>query len=407
MKFIVAQVGARMHYAVPRLLHASGMLERFYTDLCAVKDGVGALRMVPAFLRPPGLRRLLGRIPHGVPPERITTAPCVAFEFARRRAFAKNRSADTAAQMWVGDRLCQVVLDTDGLKNAQGAYTFNGAGHLILKAARECGVFGVVEQTMAPRLTEEGLLHSEIAQFPDWESPLDEDLFGPSFCERERMEWECADLILCGSEFVRESIAACHGPVERCRVVPYGVDHTYFAINPNRMLHGRPLRVLTVGTIGLRKGAPYVLAAARQLKGMADFRMAGPIEVLPEAERQLRADLELTGQVPRSEILKHYAWADVFLLPSLCEGSATVVYEALAAGLPVICTPNTGSVVRDGVDGFIVPIRDSQTIAKKLSELADSPAQLAEMSQNARRRAVEFSLQEYRRRLVDELSPKP
>jgi glycosyltransferase involved in cell wall biosynthesis len=61
-----------------------------------------------------------------------------------------------------------------------------------------------------------------------------------------------------------------------------------------------------------------------------------------------------------------YAWADVFLLPSICEGSAMVTYEALSWGLPVITTHNAGSIVRDTVDGWLVPIRDSEAIAKKL-----------------------------------------
>ncbi len=76
------------------------------------------------------------------------------------------------------------------------------------------------------------------------------------------------------------------------------------------------------------------------------------------------------------------------LLPSLCEGSATAVYEALAAGLPVICTPNTGSVVRHGIDGYIVPIRDVHETAQILRQLADNPALLARMSESARERVL-------------------
>ena len=58
-----------------------------------------------------------------------------------------------------------------------------------------------------------------------------------------------------------------------------------------------------------------------------------------------------------------YAWADVFLLPFICEGSAMVTYEALSWGLPVITTHNAGSIVRDTVDGWLVPYRDSEAIA--------------------------------------------
>jgi glycosyltransferase involved in cell wall biosynthesis len=94
----------------------------------------------------------------------------------------------------------------------------------------------------------------------------------------------------------------------------------------------------------------------------------------------------------------------VFLLPSLCEGSATAVYEALAAGLPVICTENTGSVVRHGVDGYIVPIRDVAETTDILKQLAGNPAMLARMSDSARERAADYTVARYGERLVAALS---
>jgi glycosyltransferase involved in cell wall biosynthesis len=98
--------------------------------------------------------------------------------------------------------------------------------------------------------------------------------------------------------------------------------------------------------------------------------------------------------------MEHYTWADVFLLPTVCEGSATVCYEALAAGLPVVTTPNAGSTVRDGVDGFVVPIRDSETLVERLARLAEDPELLAGMSANALARASEFGLANYGERLM-------
>ncbi|MEJ0001123.1 MAG: glycosyltransferase [Verrucomicrobiota bacterium] len=95
-----------------------------------------------------------------------------------------------------------------------------------------------------------------------------------------------------------------------------------------------------------------MLEAARRLGSRAQFRMVGAIQVFPEAERALRQHVELTGPVPRAQIAAQYAWADVLLLPSICEGSATVTYEAMAQGVPVVCTPQTGSVVRDGRGRF-------------------------------------------------------
>ncbi|MCK4375945.1 MAG: glycosyltransferase family 4 protein, partial [Candidatus Brocadiae bacterium] len=116
------------------------------------------------------------------------------------------------------------------------------------------------------------------------------------------------------------------------------------------------------------------------------------------------ANVEVVGPVPRDEVMMHYRWADVFCLPSICEGSATVTYEALAAGLPVVTTSNTGSIVRDGVEGFIVPIRDSDAIADALARLLKDRQLLRDMSQAALDRSAYGSLDAYGERLVSALT---
>ena len=297
-----------------------------------------------------------------------------------------------------------------GFGEASAVYTFNTAGLEILQAARRQGLLGVMEQTIGPKRIEVELLETEYEYFPEWGLDGGRDALAGEVIAREAAEWDAAHLILCACEFVRDGIARCGGPVEKCIVVPYGVDvpgQNSELRTQKSELENRPLRVLTVGTVGLRKGAPYVLAAAKQLKGRAVFRMVGSIEVTPEAQLDLRENLELTGPVPRSEITKHFNWADVFLLPSLCEGSATVTYEALAHGLPVICTSNTGSVVRDGVDGFIVPIRDSASIVNRLRHLLNHDGSRKTFSANARLRAAEFTVSAYGTRLLAALKSSP
>ena len=193
-----------------------------------------------------------------------------------------------------------------------------------------------MEQTIAPKRIEMKLLAQEAAAFPGWGSSSAGSAASEEYAVREEAEWREADLIVCGSEFVRAGIGECGGDIDRCRVVPYGIEPAS-AVSPRTRRDG-PLRVLIVGAVGLRKGSPYVLAVARLLKGRAIFRMIGNVTVPLETARELRSHVELLGGIPRSEVMKHYAWADVFLLPSICEGSATVCYEALAAGLPAVPT---------------------------------------------------------------------
>jgi glycosyltransferase involved in cell wall biosynthesis len=345
------------------------------------------------------MTRVPGNVPHG----KITAFTGFGWEYFKRRTAARTPSEMTKTHLWAGQTICEMTL-RKGLGAARGVYTFNSAGLEILQAAQDRGMHAITEQTIVPRETEHRLLSEEQAAFPGWERTLADDECLARFIAREHEEWESAKIILCGSEFVRQGIADCGGPVDRCKVVHYGVDLDLSS--QGRLQNKGPLSVLTVGAVGLRKGAPYILRAAKELKGHVNFRIVGSIGVLPEIERELREHVELTGAVPRSKVLEHYAWADVFLLPSLCEGSAIVTYEALACGLPVICTRNTGSVIRDGVEGYIIPIRDPDAISEKLELLASDRDLLRELSDNSLRRKHFCSLASYEGRLLNALFPE-
>jgi len=390
-----------MHYAVPRILNDARMLTMLHTDICAVKGWPALVRqLMPNGWQPRGLRRLMGRVPNDVPPEKIQAYTSFGWEYAKKRQAARGVAETTNVHLWAGEKFCKQIIDY-GLGEADAVYTFNSAGLELLQEAKRRGLMAVMEQTIAPYRIELELLAAEQQKFPDWEQAGSSKPYASEFIDREQAEWGHADRIVCGSEFVRQGVRNSGGPHEKCVVIPYGVDPDCH--NLKRQPHDGPLRVLTIGAIGLRKGSPYVLEAAKQLKGQAIFRLVGTIGVPSKVEYILRKHLELTGVVPRSAVHEQFAWADVFLLPSICEGSATVVYEALAAGLPVICTPNTGSVVTDGVEGFIVPPGDILPICDYLSILNGSRELLHKMGEAAQITSKLHDVKAYGLRLTEAL----
>lgn len=394
----VAQIGARMHYAVARILHAAGRLECLYTDFCASSGWPAVLRAaLPSAVRPAPLARMLSRLPAGVPPERIRAFQALGISYALRRRLEPRTAEVNPTDLGTARAFARLV-QRAGFGDADTLYSFNLAALELMHHARERGLRTVLEQTSPPLSMEATIVTQEAEMFPNWEVFDHEPSWLSAVTEREQREWEAADLILCPSPFVREALADCRAPVERCVVVPYGVAP--HPPPPDRLGREGPLRVLTAGIVGLRKGSPYVLAAARALGRRAQFRMVGPAPLQEEALASLRAHLDLFGAVPRPAMAAHYAWADVFLLPSLCEGSATACYEAMAAGLPIVATPNSGSVVRDGVDGFIVPIRDVEALVARLALLASDRERLDQMAERARQRAAEYTLERYGERLL-------
>lgn len=402
---VVSQLGARMHYAVPRIFENLGRLERLNTDICASRGWPRALAMMPRGALPASLRRLAGRIPHGIPPHKIRCFETIGLEAVIRRMLTPTIAVDTEVALEAGRAFSRAVV-AEGFGEASAFYGMSGECLEQLHAARGQGLWSAVEQVIAPRSVADRLVAHENERHPGWETAPDEVPLAREYAQREADEWKVADIVVCASEFVRDGIAAAGGPVERCVVVPYGVDATTAPPSLSRpRLPGR-LRVLTVGAACLRKGTPDVLTTALRLAKEASFRFVGPIDQLPAVrQRQLAEGVTVTGQVPRSEIPAQYEWADIFFLPSICEGSATVIYEALAAGLPVVTTPNAGSVVRDGIDGFVCAAGDVDALSAAIARLAADPDLVMWMGRNARARAAEFDVAAYGRRLWAAFDP--
>jgi glycosyltransferase involved in cell wall biosynthesis len=153
----------------------------------------------------------------------------------------------------------------------------------------------------------------------------------------------------------------------------------------------------------VRKGVRYLLDAWEygRLEREAELVLAGPLD---EAGRLLlrehRYPYTWAGQLPKHEVHRVFASADVFAFPTLCEGSALVVYEAMAAGLPVVTTFNAGSVVRHGIDGYVLQTRDIEGLAEHLALLIRDADRRRRMGLAARRAVIDrYTWHHYHQRL--------
>jgi glycosyltransferase involved in cell wall biosynthesis len=114
--------------------------------------------------------------------------------------------------------------------------------------------------------------------------------------------------------------------------------------------------------------------------------------------------IDVVGNVSRQDMVAHYHWADVLLLPSICEGSAMVTYEAHACGLPIIATPNAGAYITPGVDGIEIPPFDSESIAYVLDRLLADSDELGRLSEGAALSRNTIGRDAYRGRIADVLA---
>jgi glycosyltransferase involved in cell wall biosynthesis len=393
---------------VPVLIHQAGMLAQFFTDAYVGRGSAWQAlprlaQWLPAARRPAGLQRLLGRREDGLPPEKVTAYNLFGAAYALAQNRAGNGESLERVYQAYGRRFADLVRQHP-LCQGQGLYSFPSTALPLFQHGAPRGMKLFLDQFSAPRKIMARLMKEEYERWPGWEKPDSWAASSAAGLEAEKQECHLADAIICPSQFVARGLASLNIPSDKMFLVPHGVEVARFSCDRPPWHGHRPLRLLFLGEVSLLKGVPYLYQAIESLgTTQVTLRLVGAV-ALQEPYRTLVARRgEVTGLVPRTEIRRHYAWADVFIFPSLCEGSAIVTYEALAAGLPVITTSHAGSVVRDGREGFVVPIRDPEGLAAKIDLLAANPELLAQMSRNAKKRAQEFSWERYGVRLVETL----
>ena len=228
------------------------------------------------------------------------------------------------------------------------------------------------------------------AEFERWGLPYKN--IDPRIIEKEMTEYDECDLITVPSTFVWHSFIERGILADKLAKISFGVDlHEFRAIEKE----DRIFRVLYVGQISIRKGIPYLLDALASLR-LPDFELDLIGSLKPEAEIFLEKNIggfNYLGTKRRTELYRYYSQASVFVIASIEEGLALVMAQAMACGLPVIATTNTGAedLFTDGVEGFIVPIRDPEAIREKVLFLYENQEIREMMGKAALKRARELS----------------
>jgi glycosyltransferase involved in cell wall biosynthesis len=238
-----------------------------------------------------------------------------------------------------------------------------------------------------------------VRDYSDWLPPG--GLGASRYVRREQKihEMELADLVLVPStfvqrtveQFVQKSVALC----------PYGVDSEFW--HPSEVQKSNDtLRFIYAGQCSLRKGIPILLKAWK-IAGLKAARLdlIGSWQFAENKFKDLPEGVTFAGQVSATELRSRYQEADVFVFPSFFEGFGLVILEAMACGLPVIATEATaGSDVLVENTGWIFPAGDVESLAETLCWFAAHRDQLQAMKIAARRSAVTFGWEQYRRKVT-------
>lgn len=270
-----------------------------------------------------------------------------------------------------------------------------------IKRAREMGAVTIVERCSSHIVTQGEILREEYERHG-----VEPVLPSREFVAKETREYRAADYIAVPSSFVEGSFVGRGIPRERLLRIPYGVDPAEFKPVEKE---DDVFRVVFAGQLGHRKGVPYLFRAWRELSlPDAELLLLGPVR--PEFRPWMEENVDLyrhPGTLPQSELYQWYSQGSVFVLPSVEEGMAYVQLQAMACGLPLICTPHSGGedLIREGKEGFVVPIRSVEGLQERLLWCYENPNVLREMGRTARRRVLEnFTWRDYGDRVLQAYS---
>ena len=374
-QWLCCQLGAREHYAVPRALQTRGLLRELITDL---------------WIRPGALpkwrNKLAGRFHPDLASARVNApnAAALAFELKAQASGLNGWDLIGKRNEWFQDRvLAQLerrARAVDGESVTVFAYSY--AAERIFKFARQCGWRTVLGQIDPGRSEEQRVAGATPAPENYW--------------RRWRTECELADQIIVNSQWSRDALLKEGVSTTKIRKIPLAMtpskDAAHFQrVYPSAFTNERPLRVLFLGQINVRKGAGQLLDAIHLLAGEPlEFWLVGPRQIHADIRHDLK--LKWFGAVPRSDVDRFYREADVFILPTLSDGFGLTQLEAQSWKLPVIASHFCGAVVQHGRNGLILDEVSGESIAATLRELIRSPEYLVAMSQESRI-SEEFTLE--------------
>ena len=366
--WVVAQLGAREHYAIPRALRRAGRAARLLTDFW----GTGrAIRWMPD--------RLRERIHPEIVREDVTafSSELLLFEAASRLVRRRGWPLIEARNAWFDERAAARLHTIAGGGTEGTLFAYSYAARRTLAAARQRNWKTVLGQI------DPGPLEWRLVQARRDEAGLPpEPEPSAAYWDSWREECDLADAIAANSDWSREALLQEGISAAKIHVVPLAYEGATPA-DPERTpgettyTSARPLEILFLGQIIVRKGILEILDAIDRLTGQPvvwTFAGGGEAGLLEQLRR--RPQTRVLGPVRRQEASLHYRAADIFLLPTHSDGFAITQLEAAAYGLPIVASKQCGEVVRHGVNGILLDAVTGEAIADAVSSLLTTPHRL-------------------------------
>ena len=390
--------GSIFSYHAARALSAKNWLDSFQTGITSNS----AITKLSSYLPHDSAQRLLNRRFEHIPKD--SQRSHLYWEAVSRMGKRLKPAGLTSQTNWYDILFCghDWQVSRSLKKKLDAVYTYEDGAKLTFEVAKRLSIAKVYELPAGYYLGVVNALEGAIKSAPNKDVQIK---YEPAWKRaRKDSELELADIVVVPCEWARKSLIFSKAQKKSVVKVPYGTPADDIPVRANRP--DGPFTVLFAGQIGVRKGAPLLIEAWKRL-GLKDARlwMAGSMNLNEKYFNGLN-DFEYLGAMPRVRLLELMRETDLFVFPSLAEGFGLVIGEAMAVGVPVLTTTNTGGpeLITDGREGWCVPVHDVNALVERIEWAYTHRDALYEMGINARHRAERWTWADYRRKLVEELS---
>jgi glycosyltransferase involved in cell wall biosynthesis len=286
----------------------------------------------------------------------------------------------------------------------RAVYAYDDGALESFRVARARGIMCIYDLPIPHWRTLQTILMEEVQINPEWAGTMKALLDSPSKLARKDEEILLSDQLLVASRFTQRSITAHFGNTVPIKITPYGAP-TVHASSISRRESNKPIDIFFVGQLTQQKGIGYLVAALQLLDIPWRLTLAGPRigEPPPVLDRFLSDHrCKWLGVVPHQTLLEAMTRGQLFVFPSMFDGFGLVLWEAMAAGMPIIATPHTAApdIMTDGVEGFIVPIRDPDAIAERITRLYEDEPLRQQMATAALAAASRSGWETYEARIA-------
>lgn len=283
------------------------------------------------------------------------------------------------------------------LKGSDLVIVRSSSALLTIKKAKAMGIRNILYRGSSHVVFRKNIINEEYARW----GIKPKNRITPSVINRELEEYADCSYLYTPSTYAAKTYVEKGVPKEKIISFPLSAENIEGGPANAQKEKGSKFKVMYVGAISLEKGVQYLLEAMRLVRAShprAELVLIGSLaDEFKPFLKKYQNSFDYRGVVPHHEIGRYYNEASVFVFPSIDDGFGQVILEAMSFGLPVIATTNCAGpdIINDGKNGFIVPVRDPQSIAAKISQLYENQVSLEEMARQAKAEADKHSIMKF------------